>query len=95
VTVLDDYSSCSLSNEDPDLEVGFVQAVDADTDLFNKHTFSLQTTSDSPFRISPNTGRITTNRALDREERGVYSLTVVAMDTSEPTFPAQQRYPYT
>ena len=86
VFTLSVYSFSVPENEDSDLEVGFVQAVDDDSDQFNKHTFSLQTGSRSPFQISAETGRISTNEVLDREEQSVYSLTVVAIDTSEPYY---------
>ena len=83
---LDVYTFSVPENENSDLEVGFVQAMDADSERFNKHTFSLKTTLDSPFQISPTTGRISTNRVLDREEQSIYSIIVVAIDTSEPFF---------
>jgi hypothetical protein len=67
------------------LEVGFIQAEDADSAKFNKHTFSIQDPS-APFQVTLDTGRISTTKSLDREQQRVYTLMVVATDTSEPYF---------
>ena len=82
---LDMYPFSVPENEEADLEVGFVQAEDSDSAEFNKHTFSLQDSS-APFDITPDTGRLSTNMVLDREQQRVYTLVVVATDTSEPYF---------
>ena len=82
------YTFFVIENLPAGTEVGFVAAIDKDTELFNHFTFSglryrnsSMTTSASkfvPFIVDPKTGRITSLESLDREVQAVYELTVVA-----------------
>jgi protocadherin delta 1 len=71
--------------------VGQVTAIDADLPPNNQHTYLLdvskvtglpnhQTPIGKIFSVDQRTGRIFTNRVLDREEQSSYQLTIVARD---------------
>ena len=72
----------------PYSEVGQVEAVDGDSDLYNKFTYSLQLSygQEDLFAISPSNGTIYTLAELHREEREVYNMAVRTMSygTSRP-----------
>ena len=74
------YTFYVLENQVPGAEVGSVKAHDADSYPNNQFVFSLEPYK-SPrgiFRIHPNTGVITTLKILDREDRPVYHMNVLA-----------------
>ncbi|XP_053960517.1 cadherin-related tumor suppressor-like [Anastrepha ludens] len=62
-----------------------VEAYDADTPPFNSQVrYFLKEGDTDLFRINASTGEISLLRALDREARAEYTLTLVAMDTGSP-----------
>uniref|UniRef100_A0A665X1K4 Cadherin 24, type 2b n=1 Tax=Echeneis naucrates TaxID=173247 RepID=A0A665X1K4_ECHNA len=64
----------------PACTVGRVSAVDPDTSLTNNIRFSIDPQSDPEalFRITPDTGLITTAMELDRERENWHNITVIA-----------------
>lgn len=61
-----------------------VEAYDADTPPFNSQVrYFLKEGDTDLFRINASTGEISLLRALDREAKAEYTLTLVAMDTGE------------
>lgn len=63
-----------------------VKAKDADAGLNAKIRYSLSGDNAEIFRVDPDTGVITTAAALDREQISIYSITLMAQDSS-PTEP--------
>ncbi|XP_011183876.2 cadherin-related tumor suppressor [Zeugodacus cucurbitae] len=62
-----------------------VEAYDADTPPFNSQVrYFLKEGDTDLFRINASTGEISLLRALDREAKAEYTLTLVAMDTGSP-----------
>ncbi|XP_067625323.1 cadherin-related tumor suppressor-like [Eurosta solidaginis] len=62
-----------------------VEAYDADTPPFNSQVrYFLKEGDTDLFRINASTGEISLLRALDREAKSEYTLTLVAMDTGSP-----------
>ncbi len=92
------YSFGIFENEPSGSDVGLVTAEDTDTFPYNQIIFSIQKVrtpspdrsqyleEDNPFDISSSTGQLTTVKVLDREEHGLYELTVVAQDKQQPQF---------
>ena len=80
------YSFGVYENEPAGTEVGFVHAVDTDSTPYKAFTFSFadDRVGLRKFEINPYTGRITTKVELDREEKAVYYLIVVAKDGGSP-----------
>ena len=64
----------------PYSEVGQVEAVDDDSEFYNKFTYDLRMSNEQEnvFMISHSNGTIYTMAELDREERGSYNVVVVA-----------------
>uniref|UniRef100_A0A673AG28 Cadherin 24, type 2b n=1 Tax=Sphaeramia orbicularis TaxID=375764 RepID=A0A673AG28_9TELE len=64
----------------PACTVGRISAIDPDTGLTNNIRFSIDPQSDSEalFRITPDTGLITTAMELDREREQWHNITVIA-----------------
>ncbi len=79
------YSFAVNENEPAGSEVGAVHAVDLDNDPYNQFEFSLVPSHGSVnfFNIDPQTGLITTQVVLDREETAVYHLIVSANDVED------------
>ncbi|XP_074506431.1 uncharacterized protein cdh24b isoform X2 [Sebastes fasciatus] len=71
----------------PACTVGRVSAVDPDTGLTNNIRFSIDPQSDpeSLFRITPDTGLITTAMELDRERDHWHNITVIATQRDNPS----------
>uniref|UniRef100_A0A3B4B8D4 Cadherin domain-containing protein n=1 Tax=Periophthalmus magnuspinnatus TaxID=409849 RepID=A0A3B4B8D4_9GOBI len=69
----------------PACTVGRVSAIDPDTGLTNNIRFSIDPQSDSEavFRITPDTGLITTAVELDREREHWHNITVIATQRVE------------
>ncbi|KAM4552169.1 uncharacterized protein cdh24b [Odontesthes bonariensis] len=71
----------------PACTVGRVSAVDPDTGLTNNIRFSIDPQSDPEalFRITPDTGLITTAVELDREREHWHNITVIATQRDNPS----------
>ncbi|XP_068196967.1 cadherin-24 [Antennarius striatus] len=71
----------------PACTVGRVSAVDPDTGLTNNIRFSIDPQSDPEalFRITPDTGLITTALELDREREHWHNITVIATQRDNPS----------
>ncbi|XP_029380543.1 uncharacterized protein cdh24b [Echeneis naucrates] len=71
----------------PACTVGRVSAVDPDTSLTNNIRFSIDPQSDPEalFRITPDTGLITTAMELDRERENWHNITVIATQRDNPS----------
>ncbi|KAM6948636.1 uncharacterized protein cdh24b [Aplochiton taeniatus] len=71
----------------PACTVGRVSAVDPDTGLTNNIRFSIDPQSDPEalFRITPDTGLITTAMELDREREQWHNVTVIATQRDNPS----------
>uniref|UniRef100_A0A669CHG5 Cadherin 24, type 2b n=1 Tax=Oreochromis niloticus TaxID=8128 RepID=A0A669CHG5_ORENI len=71
----------------PACTVGRVSAVDPDTGLTNNIRFSIDPQSDPEalFRITPETGLITTAMELDREREHWHNITVIATQRDNPS----------
>ncbi|XP_076828962.1 cadherin 24, type 2b isoform X2 [Brachyhypopomus gauderio] len=71
----------------PACTVGRVGAVDPDTGLSNNIRYSIDPQSDPEalFRISPDTGLITTATELDREDEQWHNVTIIATQRDNPT----------
>nr|XP_019955188.1 PREDICTED: cadherin-24 [Paralichthys olivaceus] len=71
----------------PACTVGRVSAVDPDTGLTNNIRFSIDPQSDPEalFRITPDTGLITTATELDREREHWHNITVIATQRDNPS----------
>jgi hypothetical protein len=63
-----------------------VDATDRDIGSNAKITYSMEKDKNiiCPFDIHPNTGKITTNQILDREEKAFYTIKVMATDHGNP-----------
>ncbi|XP_067109061.1 LOW QUALITY PROTEIN: cadherin-24 [Osmerus mordax] len=70
----------------PACTVGRVSAVDPDTGLTNNIRFSIDPQSDPEalFRITPDTGLITTAMELDREREQWHNVTIIATQRDNP-----------
>ena len=60
-----------------------VTAFDADNPPYNRVTYLVKEGDKSVFSVNKSSGEITLLRALDREHRDHYTLTITAMDTGE------------
>ncbi|XP_053738967.1 uncharacterized protein LOC128769343 [Synchiropus splendidus] len=71
----------------PACTVGRVSAVDPDTGLTNNIRFSIDPQSDPEalFRITPDTGLITTAMELDREREHWHNITIIATQRDNPS----------
>uniref|UniRef100_A0A3P9H174 Cadherin 24, type 2b n=1 Tax=Oryzias latipes TaxID=8090 RepID=A0A3P9H174_ORYLA len=71
----------------PACTVGRVSAEDPDTGLTNNIRFSIDSQSDPEalFRITPDTGLITTATELDREREHWHNITVIATERDNPS----------
>ncbi|XP_024908195.1 cadherin-24-like [Cynoglossus semilaevis] len=71
----------------PACTVGRISAVDPDTGLTNNIRFSIDPQSDPEalFRITPDTGLITTAMELDREREHWHNITVIATQRDNPS----------
>uniref|UniRef100_A0A673AG53 Cadherin 24, type 2b n=1 Tax=Sphaeramia orbicularis TaxID=375764 RepID=A0A673AG53_9TELE len=71
----------------PACTVGRISAIDPDTGLTNNIRFSIDPQSDSEalFRITPDTGLITTAMELDREREQWHNITVIATQRDNPS----------
>ncbi|XP_072297080.1 uncharacterized protein cdh24b isoform X2 [Eucyclogobius newberryi] len=71
----------------PACTVGRVSAIDPDTGLTNNIRFSIDPQSDSEavFRITPDTGLITTAVELDREREHWHNITIIATQRDNPS----------
>ncbi|XP_061653625.1 uncharacterized protein LOC133489023 isoform X1 [Phyllopteryx taeniolatus] len=71
----------------PACTVGRVSAVDPDTGLTNNIRFSIDPQSDPEalFRVTPDTGLITTAVELDREREHWHNITVIATQRDNPS----------
>ena len=74
------YSFGTYENQASGTEIGTVEAFDLDSPPFNVivYTFDYTQGDVGIFKIEPDTGKITTRKVLDREERDSYSLSVIA-----------------
>lgn len=74
-------------NCSPACTVGRVSAVDPDTGLTNNIRFSIDPQSDPEalFRITPDTGLITTTTQLDREHEQWHNITIIATQRDNPS----------
>uniref|UniRef100_A0A673KVJ0 Uncharacterized LOC107706285 n=1 Tax=Sinocyclocheilus rhinocerous TaxID=307959 RepID=A0A673KVJ0_9TELE len=74
-------------NRPPACTVGRVSAVDPDTGLTNNIRFSIDPQSDPEalFRITPDTGLITTVTELDREHEQWHNITIIATQRDNPS----------
>jgi len=76
------YSLRVSENRPPGTDVGAVAARDGDGEPFNHFRFRMIVNNESEaFEIDPISGRITTRLSLNREQRALYRLKIVA----EPT----------
>ncbi|KAK8375851.1 hypothetical protein O3P69_008534 [Scylla paramamosain] len=64
--------------------IATVTAFDADNPPYNRVNYLVKEGDKSMFSVNATSGQISLLRALDREERDQYTLTVVAMDTGTP-----------
>nr|XP_021326948.1 uncharacterized protein LOC100007192 isoform X4 [Danio rerio] len=71
----------------PACTVGRISAVDPDTGLTNNIRFSIDPQSDPEalFRITPDTGLITTVTELDREHEQWHNITIIATQRDNPS----------
>ena len=74
------YVQTISENAPPDSSIITLEASDRDSSLLFYDI--VQGNEDGSFKISPNTGLIETASTLDREEVAVFSLVVMAMDTT-------------
>ena len=65
--------------------IDFISATDADSGQNAEIRFNLTGEGSEDFMIDPETGDISIAQSLDREERPVYSFTVIAYDLGTPT----------
>jgi len=80
------YSLRVSENRPPGTEVGAVEARDSDAEPFNRFRFRMIADNESEsFEIDAVSGLITTRASLDREQRALYRLTVVAETTTQTT----------
>nr|AUG84419.1 Pcd11x [Platynereis dumerilii] len=80
------YSFGVYENEPEGTSVGTVHAVDPDTDPYNQFQYSILPghSAENSFAIDPHTGKITTTTVLDREDKPVYYLLIMASDKGVP-----------
>lgn len=80
------YSFGVSENEPEGTSVGTVHAVDPDSDPYNQFQYSILPghSAENSFAIDPHTGKITTTTVLDREEKLVYHLLIMASDKGVP-----------
>ncbi|XP_064092540.1 cadherin-related tumor suppressor-like [Macrobrachium nipponense] len=64
--------------------IATVTAFDADNPPYNRVNYLVKEGDKSVFSVNATSGQINLLRALDREDRDHYTLTVVAMDTGTP-----------
>ncbi len=77
--------SASLKEDAPVGSVATkVHATDADTGENKRLRYSLLDSADGAFKVDPATGLVALAKALDRETRALYNLTVRAMDHGRP-----------
>ncbi|TSO57290.1 Cadherin-24 [Bagarius yarrelli] len=74
-------------NCSPACTVGRISAVDPDTGLSNNIRYSIDPQSDPEalFRITPDTGLITTTTELDREHEQWHNITIIATQRDNPS----------
>lgn len=73
--------------------IATVTAFDADNPPYNRVNYLVKEGDKSMFSVNATSGQISLLRALDREERDQYTLTVVAMDTGKYRVSAQPCFP--
>ena len=83
---LSSYSFEVEENQSAGTLVGVVTAVDIDTSPFNVVTYAIDVhrSMTRAFAVHPDKGRIVTTRELDREEREVYNLVLIASNMGHP-----------
>uniref|UniRef100_A0A3P9H0A5 Cadherin 24, type 2b n=1 Tax=Oryzias latipes TaxID=8090 RepID=A0A3P9H0A5_ORYLA len=69
----------------PACTVGRVSAEDPDTGLTNNIRYSIKSDPEALFRITPDTGLITTATELDREREHWHNITVIATERDNPS----------
>ena len=83
--VNDIYTATISEDSDPGLEVGIVNATDEDSTSNADLTYSIANGNvGSKFDIDPETGLVTLEAAINREEVSFYSLTIEAVDGGTP-----------
>lgn len=80
------YSFGTYENQLPGTEIGTVSATDRDTSPFDRFTFSIVQSKPAAnvFQVDSNTGRIVSQRVLDREQYPVHHLTIAATNIAYP-----------
>ncbi len=74
-----------VENQPIGMEIGIVQATDADSEPFNKIEYSIEAGKASQaFAIDTDSGHIRTKIRLDREESKTYRMTILATNNASP-----------
>ncbi|XP_031713633.1 protocadherin-20 isoform X2 [Anarrhichthys ocellatus] len=71
-------------NNQPGMSLLRVSASDADSGYNGRVTYRLDKHTSTIFNIAPETGQLSVSAVLDREQQGVYNLTVFAQDSGSP-----------
>lgn len=79
------YTAAVLEEEYPPLTVVRVRATDSDSGLNGRVGYRLKNDGNKAFTINSQTGEISTNVKLDREQTDSYQLVVEAFDEGEPS----------
>ena len=80
-----EYNFSIQENSDVGSEVGSVHATDADSGSNSAVVYSIPSPANTIFSINATTGRITTRKVLDREEKDRYEFDVMASDGGGPS----------
>lgn len=80
------YNFGTYENQLPGTEIGTVSAADRDTSPFDRFTFSIVQSKPAAnvFQVDSNTGRIVSQRVLDREQYPVHHLMIAATNIAYP-----------
>ncbi len=74
-----------VENQPIGMEIGIVQATDADSEPFNRIEYSIEAGKASQaFAIDTDSGHIRTKIRLDREESKTYRMTILATNNASP-----------
>uniref|UniRef100_A0A4W6DSJ8 Cadherin domain-containing protein n=1 Tax=Lates calcarifer TaxID=8187 RepID=A0A4W6DSJ8_LATCA len=71
-------------NNQPGIPLLQVSASDADSGHNGRVTYSLDKHTSTIFNIDSVTGQLSVSASLDREQQGIYNLTVFAQDSGSP-----------
>lgn len=71
-------------NNQPEMSLLQISASDADSGYNGRVTYRLCNDTSTIFNIDPMTGHLSVSASLDREQQGLYRLTVLAQDSGSP-----------